>query len=89
MLLWELPTRLPQARIHWGDNMSSQVRTQPTRRSEDNWTKFRTNNKPTRTMEWKQIVKLANTRKGRDSSSNNKLRRISKFVTVNLIQFKC
>jgi len=31
MLLWELPTRLPQARIHWGDTMSREAITQPTR----------------------------------------------------------
>jgi len=34
-----------------------------------------------------QIVELATTRKGRDSSSNDKLRRINEFVTVNLIRF--
>jgi len=44
MLQWELSYSLPQARIHWGDNESSQVRTQPTRGSKDDWTKPRTSN---------------------------------------------
>ena len=65
MLQWELPTRLPHARIHWGDNMSSQVRTQPTRGSKDNWTKPRTSSNPTKAMKWAQIVELVTTRKGR------------------------
>jgi len=34
-------------------------------------------NKPTKTMELMQIVELATTRKGRESSSNNILRRIN------------
>ena len=35
-------------------------------------------------MEWVQIVELVTRRKGKDSSSNSKLRRINEFVTVNL-----
>jgi len=34
-------------------------------------------------MKWMQIVELVTTRKGKDSSSNNKLRGINEFVTVN------
>ncbi len=39
-------------------------------------------------MKWAQIVELVTTRKGRDSSSNNKLRRINEFVTVNLTRIE-
>jgi len=64
------------------------VRTQPTRGSKDNWTKPRKSNKPTKAMKWVHIVELAPTRKGRDSSHNNKLRRINQFVTVNMTRIE-
>ena len=50
--------------------------------------KPRTSNKPMRTMEQMQIVELGSSKEGRDSSSNNKLRRINKFVTVILTRFE-
>jgi len=37
-------------------------------------------------MEWVQIVELVTARKSRDSSSNNKIRRLSEFVTAKLIR---
>jgi len=46
------------------------VRTQPTKEAKIIEQNSRTSNKPTKAMEWAQIVELVPTKKGRDSSSN-------------------
>jgi len=62
--------------------------TQPTKEAKTIGQNSRTSNEPTKSMKWGQIVELVTTKKGRDSSSNNKLRRINEFVTVNLTRIE-
>ena len=48
----------------------------------------RTRDKSTKSIECMQIVVLIDTRKARDSSSNNRLRRFNESVTVNLTRIE-
>jgi len=49
---------------------------------------FWTDNELNKSIKWAHIVVLASTNKGRDSSSNDRLRRFNESVTVNLTRIE-
>ena len=76
-----------EAKTKEGQNPVNGVGTKDKPTGTTNWNS-RTRDKSTKSMEWMQIVVLIATRKARDSSSNNRLRRFNKSVTVNLTRIE-